>query len=132
MAPNSASTPLYQTQIITCPVALPLETEGKTVTCGVFTVPENYARPHGRQVEINYVRLRSSSLSPLPDPVFYLAGGPGNSAVVDSDILSRYAFDAYRLTRDVVLSDQRGNLAKSLQKACNEAHSTTTLSEDKT
>lgn len=42
MAPDSASTPLYQTQIITCPVALPLETEGKTVACGVLTVAENH------------------------------------------------------------------------------------------
>jgi pimeloyl-ACP methyl ester carboxylesterase len=103
-----SSTPRYQTNTIPCPVSLPLETEGKTVTCGVLTVPENYEQPHGRQVEITYVRLHSSSLSPLPDPVFYLAGGPGNSAVVDADLLSRYAFDAYRLTRDVVLFDQRG------------------------
>lgn len=103
----SAPTPRYQTQTIPCPVALPLETEGKTVTCGMLTVPENYEQPHGRQVEITYVRLHSS-LSPLPDPVFYLAGGPGNSAVVDADLLSRYAFDPYRLTRDVVLFDQRG------------------------
>ncbi len=108
MAPASAPAPLYQTQIIPCPVALPLETEGKTVTCGVLTVPENYEQPQGRQVEITYVRFHSSSLSSLPDPVFYLAGGPGNSAVVDSDLLSRYAFDPYRLTRDVVLFDQRG------------------------
>ncbi len=104
----SQATPLYQAQIIPCPVALALETEGKTVTCGVLTVPENYEQPHGRHVEITYARFHSSSLSPLPDPVFYLAGGPGNSAVVDADLLSRYAFDPYRLTRDVVLFDQRG------------------------
>lgn len=85
------------------------------MTCGVLTVPKNYEQPHGRQVEITHLRLPSSSLSPLPDPVYNLAGGPGNRAVVDSDILSRYAFDAYRLTRDVVLFDQRGNLAQSLQ-----------------
>jgi hypothetical protein len=43
-----SSTPRYQTNTIPCPVSLPLETEGKTVTCGVLTVPENYEQPHGR------------------------------------------------------------------------------------
>jgi hypothetical protein len=38
----SAPTPRYQTNTIPCPVALPLETEGKTLTCGVLTVPENH------------------------------------------------------------------------------------------
>lgn len=115
MALASAPAPLYQTQFIPCQVSLPLETQGKTVTCGVLTLLEDHQKPHGRQVEITYARFHNSSLSPLPDTVFFLACGPGNSAVVDADLLSRYAFDAYRLPPDVVLFDPRGNLAKSLQ-----------------
>ncbi len=104
----SQSSPLYRTQTIPCPVALPSETEGKTVTCGVLTVPENYEQPNGRQVEITYARFHSTSLSPLPDPVFYLSGGPGGSAVIDLDGLSQVAFAPYRQTRDLVMFDQRG------------------------
>ena len=104
----SQAASVYRTQTIPCPVALPSETEGKTVTCGVLTVPENYEQPNGRQVEITYARFHSTSLSPLPDPVFYLSGGPGGSAVTDLDGLSRVAFAPYRQTRDLVMFDQRG------------------------
>jgi len=108
IAQAASSTPLYRTQTIPCPVVLPLETEGKTVTCGVLTVPENYEQPNGRQVEITYARFYSTSLSPLPDPVFYLEGGPGGSAVSRLDAYSRVVFAPHRQTRDVVLFDQRG------------------------
>lgn len=108
IAQASSPPPLYQTQTIPCPVALPLETEGKTMTCGVLTVPENYQQPNGRQVEITYARFHSTSLSPLPDPVFYLEGGPGGSSVSRLDVYSRVIFAPHRQTRDVVLFDQRG------------------------
>ena len=40
------ASPLYKTQSIPCPVALPFETEGKTVTCGVlrFAIEPNHNR----------------------------------------------------------------------------------------
>ncbi|HEY9824183.1 MAG TPA: alpha/beta fold hydrolase [Stenomitos sp.] len=108
IAQASPFPPLYRTQTIPCPVPLPLETEGKTVTCGVLTVPENYEQPKGRQVEITYARFYSTSLSPLPDPIFYLEGGPGGSAVSLLDVYSRVIFAPHRQTRDVVFFDQRG------------------------
>ncbi|MCG9892986.1 MAG: alpha/beta hydrolase [Thermosynechococcaceae cyanobacterium MS004] len=108
IAQAASPPPLYRTQTIPCPVPLPLETEGKTVTCGVLTVPENYDQPKGRQVEITYARFYSTSLSPLPDPVFYLEGGPGGSAVSLLDVYSRVIFAPLRQTRDVVFFDQRG------------------------
>ncbi len=108
IAQASPPTPLYRTKTIPCPVTLPLETEGKTVTCGVLTLPENYEQPNGRQVEISYARFYSTSQSPLPDPVFYLEGGPGGSAVSRLDAYSRVVFAPHRQTRDVVIFDQRG------------------------
>lgn len=108
IASASSSPPTYRTQTIPCPVALPAETEGKTVTCGVLTVPENYEQPNGRQVEITYARFYSTSQSPLPDPIFFLEGGPGGSSVSRLDFYSRVIFVPHRQTRDVVFFDQRG------------------------
>jgi len=39
----------------------------------------NYAEPDGRTIELFYLKLHSSSLSPAPDPLVYLAGGPGGA-----------------------------------------------------
>ncbi|OKH38022.1 hypothetical protein NIES2101_36275 [Calothrix sp. HK-06] len=98
----------YRTKTVPCPAVLPAETEGETVTCGVLVVPENYDQPNGRQVEISYARFYSKSLSPLPDPVFYLEGGPGGSTIGHLDAYSRLIFAPHRQTRDVVFFDQRG------------------------
>jgi len=108
IAQSAASTKPYRNETVPCPVILPNETDGKTVTCGILTVPENYEQPNGRQVEISYARLHSKSLSPLPDPIFYLEGGPGGSSIAGLDSYSRNLFDPHRQTRDVVLFDQRG------------------------
>jgi pimeloyl-ACP methyl ester carboxylesterase len=91
-----------------CPVAGPVgEVEGKTYYCGLLYVPENYDEPDGRQIQITYAVLKSASLSPLPDPIIYLEGGPGGSAI---DRLSFWAktFADQRQSRDVIIFDQRG------------------------
>ncbi len=91
-----------------CPVAGPTgETEGETYYCGLLYVPENYAKPDDGTIQITYAVLKSKSLSPLPDPVVYLEGGPGGSAIAG---LSSYAdiFAEMRQSRDIILFDQRG------------------------
>ena len=55
------------------------EVEGQTYSCGVVVVPEDHAKPDGRTIELFYLKLHSSSQSPAPDPLVYLAGGPGSS-----------------------------------------------------
>ena len=91
-----------------CPVAGPVgEVEGETYYCGLLYVPENYDEPDGRQIQITYAVLKSASLSPLPDPIVYLEGGPGGSAI---DRLSFWGktFADQRQSRDVIIFDQRG------------------------
>lgn len=91
-----------------CPVAGPIgEIESETYYCGLLYVPENYAKPGDGTIQITYAVLKSKSLSPLPDPIVYLEGGPGGSAISG---LSAYAeiFADMRQTRDIVLFDQRG------------------------
>lgn len=86
------------------------EIEGETYDCGVVYVPENYAEPDGRLLELFYLRLFSTSQSPAPDPVFNLAGGPGQSGsfelYANPVVLSNMS--KLRERRDVIGYDQRG------------------------
>lgn len=95
---------------IPCPMALPAgEVEGKTVTCGQISVPEDWANTAGKQITITYALLHSKSQSPFPDPVIYFDGGPGESSLESIAFLSS-ALGKLRATRDVILFDQRGAL----------------------
>ena len=102
LAPTATTVP--------CPMALPAgEVEGKTVTCGQISVPEDWANTAGKQITISYARLHSKSQSPFPDPVVYFDGGPGESSLESIAFLSN-ALGKLRATRDVILFDQRGAL----------------------
>ncbi len=77
---------LSSTETVPCPSSIAkgaafaasgTEVEGQTYSCGVVVVPENYAQPDGRTIELFYLKLHSSSQSPAPDPLVYLSGGPG-------------------------------------------------------
>jgi pimeloyl-ACP methyl ester carboxylesterase len=86
------------------------EVEGKTMECGIVTVPENYAEPDGRTIELLYLRLFSSSQSPAADPLIYLSGGPGISGVheVSGNPSTLSNLNQIRERRDIVTYDQRG------------------------
>src|ERR1700687_3684158 len=48
--------------------------------CGMIDVPEDRTNPSGRRIPIAFAVLPANTLSPKPDPLFMLAGGPGQSA----------------------------------------------------
>lgn len=78
------------------------------VTCGTMQVPENWSQLSGRQIEITYVVLKSTNPDPKPDPILYLEGGPGGSALMGIDAYAGEIFDEMRADRDIILFDQRG------------------------
>jgi hypothetical protein len=86
------------------------EVEGETMECGIVTVPENYDEPDGRQIELFYMRLFSTSKSPAADPLIYLSGGPGMSGTheVASTPIALSSLNQIRERRDIVTYDQRG------------------------
>lgn len=89
-----------------------LSTEGASANveaqCATLQVPENRAQPDGRRIGLRIAWLESgSSGSSQPDPVFFLAGGPGQAAVATYPQVDA-AFDEVRKHRNVVLVDQRG------------------------
>jgi pimeloyl-ACP methyl ester carboxylesterase len=75
--------------------------------CGSLTVAENPEDSAGRQIPIHFAVLKTTASNPEPDPVFYFAGGPGQSAL-ESFPAALGALREVRANRDVVLVDQRG------------------------
>jgi pimeloyl-ACP methyl ester carboxylesterase len=75
--------------------------------CGTLAVPENRAAPDGRMIDIHFAVIPAASSISEPDPVFMLAGGPGQAA---SEVfpLILPVFDDLNQNRDIVLVDQRG------------------------
>jgi pimeloyl-ACP methyl ester carboxylesterase len=67
----------------------------------------NYGDPAGDTLELSVKVLPAVDRSLEPDPVFFLAGGPGQAASQVWGLLSS-ALREVNLTRDVVLVDQRG------------------------
>jgi pimeloyl-ACP methyl ester carboxylesterase len=75
--------------------------------CGVISVSEDRESTEGREIDLNIMLLPATSARVLPDPIFFLAGGPGQSAVDTGPSLFSRLKDIRR-ERDVILVDQRG------------------------
>lgn len=74
--------------------------------CTHFSVPEDYAEPDGRRIDLKVMVIPSLNDLPEPDPLFLLAGGPGQAA---TDLVqAAQVFARLRTDRDIVLVDQRG------------------------
>lgn len=97
-------TPIIQWDV--CPFGTPVgEREGESLDCGHLVVPQNRADPDGVKVELAFAILYSTSSAPVPDPILYLEGGPGGSALSGVDL---WLDSPFRVQRDIILLDQRG------------------------
>ena len=76
------------------------------VRCGTWTVPEDPAKPDGRTIDLKVVVWPAREAPAAPDPVYFLAGGPGQGA---TEVMPQVAFLREANThRDVVFVDMRG------------------------
>ncbi len=75
--------------------------------CGTLAVPEDRQNPAGRQINLNIALIPAINRSPQPDPLFLLAGGPGQSAVESFPAMLNLLYFIHE-ERDIVLVDQRG------------------------
>src|SRR4051812_38422221 len=75
---------------------------GPNFTCGYLTVPEDRGKPDGRTIRLTVARVKAASATPQPDPIVYLEGGPGLSALfaAPSNVLRGINAD-----RDVIFVD---------------------------
>jgi pimeloyl-ACP methyl ester carboxylesterase len=83
-----------------CPIAMTDD-----VRCGYLTVPENRDDAASRDIRLAVAILAARTETPLPDPVVYLAGGAGDSALANLQNASRLAL---RDEREVIVMEQRG------------------------
>jgi pimeloyl-ACP methyl ester carboxylesterase len=91
--------------------------EGPTdAYCGKFDVWENRETKTGRKLSLNIVVLPALKQNFAPDPVFFLAGGPGQGAASLAEPIEE-PFHRLQTSRDLVLIDQRGT-GKSNPLAC--------------
>jgi pimeloyl-ACP methyl ester carboxylesterase len=86
---------------------------GPGVECGYLSVPQNRADPNSRKIKLAVVTRKTTSPDPKPDPVLYLAGGPGGTPMVHN-------FDNWQLDRDLILLGQRGTMKDDPFLACPE------------
>ena len=81
---------------------------GQTVECGYLTVPEDRSQPDGPTIRIYFAIFRSQSANPAPDPLVYLAGGPGVKAIDAVALTLEDRFAPFLADRDLIVFDQRG------------------------
>jgi pimeloyl-ACP methyl ester carboxylesterase len=101
----AATPPPASTQVTL--TACRLKSSGVPARCGTLRVPEDRAHPEKRQIELRIAVVPALAREPAPDPLFLLAGGPGQAATEALGPLLG-AFERVRRTRDLVLVDQRG------------------------
>lgn len=75
--------------------------------CGTLRVLEDRSDPEGRQIDLRVVMLPATGSDVRPDPVFFLAGGPGGAATEDETWVGGVYATLHR-DHDFVLVDQRG------------------------
>ena len=92
-----------------CEIKASFGTQRRDAECGTWSVAEDPAKPSGKHIDLKVavVRARAKERDKAADPVFFLAGGPGQSAI-DGFMAAPQAFERILRKRDVVLLDQRG------------------------
>jgi pimeloyl-ACP methyl ester carboxylesterase len=75
--------------------------------CGTLDVAENPQNKNSKKIALNVLRIPAVNPVPESDPLFVIAGGPGQSAVVVAESMHSLFRDV-RKNRDIVFVDQRG------------------------
>jgi pimeloyl-ACP methyl ester carboxylesterase len=96
-----------------CELVHPLRLTVVPAECGVLSVAENPADPHSRRIGLHVARVPAISRRKLADPLFVLAGGPGQAASAFYATVAG-AFARINRDRDIVLIDQRGTGGSNL------------------
>lgn len=94
-------------ELAPCELFLPGTPLTAPAECGWLEVPENPAEPEGRQIRLRVARVPARGRSARPDPLLFLAGGPGQAAT-EAWLIVAGALDKVNEHRDVLLIDQRG------------------------
>lgn len=81
--------------------------QGYITECGYLTVPANWDAPDAETIDLHFAIFRSPSDDP-GEPLVYLAGGPGGSALEIVPLVFPQTYEPLLRDRDLVVLDQRG------------------------
>jgi len=95
--------------------------------CGSVMRPLDPAQPSGKTIAVHFAVLPAVARNKKPDPVFFFAGGPGQSAIEIAGNVSRL-LARFANRRDIVLIDQRGT-GRSAPLRCADEQPTRPLRE---
>lgn len=90
---------------------------GANYSCGYLTVPENRDDPKSRTIRILVARVKAVSDKPKPDPIVFLAGGPGGAGTLSAPGVVAGGMNA---DRDVIFVNQRGTIHDDPHLSCPE------------
>ena len=85
--------------------------------CGYLVVPEDRSQLGGGTIRLIVAIVPARSARPQPDPVIYLAGGPGGIAINEADLAVAIGLNR---DRNLILMDQRGTLYSEPALTCPE------------
>jgi pimeloyl-ACP methyl ester carboxylesterase len=91
-----------------CTLATPGQPQTVAARCATLSVPEDRAVTGGRRIELAIAWIPSVSKHAKPDPVLFIAGGPGQAALEAYPMEASAAFADTLRQRDLVMVDQRG------------------------
>lgn len=75
------------------------------IDCGTLSVPENRSVADSRMIRLPVIIFRSRAAEPLADPIMFLTGGPGNSALTGQ---RSGRSNPFLEARDQILLEPRG------------------------
>jgi pimeloyl-ACP methyl ester carboxylesterase len=97
-----------------CP-KLPGTEELAKASCGYLVVPEDRSRPTGRTIRLMVAKYPASLPEKRPDPVVYLAGGPGDIAPLE---INGFVAAGFIRDRDIYVVSQRGTMFSEPALTC--------------
>jgi len=98
---------LGSVEFTACELRTPRVPGALQAECARFEVPEDRAAPDGRRIALRLALVPARSAKTQPDPVVFLAGGPGQSAIEAFPVVHA-AFKPLLAHRHVLLIEQRG------------------------
>jgi pimeloyl-ACP methyl ester carboxylesterase len=102
---GASATPRFEAAA--CPTTPQPIPELQNARCGFLVVPENRSVRNGRLIRIAVAIVRARSKHAKPDSILFLAGGPGEAAILDIPFLVHAGINS---NRDTIVIDQRGTL----------------------
>jgi pimeloyl-ACP methyl ester carboxylesterase len=106
--PSTTTVPSITTAVQKSSITLqPCKLDSASAFCGTLRVYEDRAAHSGRMIDLRVAVIKAKDPTSAPDPIFWLAGGPGQSAI-DWGSYAMQLLGLANKQRDVVMMDLRG------------------------